>query len=173
MFFLCQMLPALLYAIRPRWQLVSLQVELEARQLIFCFPLFLSWQNSSGWWWAVKGPTHCFGFNFESFLTVLFFSVVLFVILPPKSTSSYLQHVCVFFFLLTYFLFKVPFQSGANPPFISSNDHLMPLHLLVSLWVPEMVGRNIPSNIFVCLFVFCASCISVGLFISFFEWMRW
>lgn len=33
----------------------------------------------------------------NSFLTVLFF-VVLFVILLPQSTSSYLQHVCVVFF---------------------------------------------------------------------------
>lgn len=135
--------------VRPRWKLVSFHMELEPRRLIFSFPSSCLHRTRpdgderlSDWRTALVS-------TLDSFLTVLFFFFVLFVILPPKSASSYLQHVCVVvvFSWHTFYL-KVPFPSSANQSFISSNCHLMPAHLWVSLWFPEMVGSNIPSHIF-------------------------
>lgn len=84
----------------------------------FVFPPLVSTELvrmvMSGW-----GTDALLGFQLWIIPNPFYFSVVLFVILPPESTSSYLQHVCDLFFFLTYFLFKVPFLSSANQPFIS------------------------------------------------------
>lgn len=121
LFLLCEMSPALV-------TLSDLDVELEATGLISCFPSSSRLDRTRPDGDERLRNQRCFGFDFESFRTILLFRCIV-VILPPKSTSSYLQHVCVFFFFfLTFFLFKVPFCSVPSSP---SHYHLMPAQLSV------------------------------------------
>lgn len=158
--------------VRPRWKLVSFHMELKPRRLIFSFPLLLSSQNSSGWWWAVERLTHCFGFNFGFIPNcfIFFLYCLSFYPLNPRLPTSSMFVVLLFFSWHTFYL-KVPFPSSANQSFISSNCHLMPAHLLVSLWFPEMVGSNIPSHIYF-IFFFCVSHLCWSCH-PLFEWLWW
>lgn len=74
----------------------------------------LSWQNSSGWWWAVEDLRN----TLPALILFIIFSFVLFisscpsihVILPPTS-------LCFLFLWNLCFISKVPFLSDVKKPF--------------------------------------------------------
>lgn len=137
--------------VRPRWKLVSFHMELEPRRLIFSFPSSCLHRTRpdgderlSDWRTALVS-------TFDSFLTVFLYCLSFYPLNPRLPTSS--MFVLLLFFSWHTFYLKVPFPSSANQSFISSNCHLMPAHLWVSSWFPEMVGSNIPSHIFFFFFL--------------------
>lgn len=125
----------------------------------FLFSLLLSWQNSSGWWWVVERLAHCFGFNFDfipNCFIFLLYCLSFYPLNPRLPTSSMFV---LFFFSWHPFYLKVPFLSSANQSLISPNCHLMPAHLLVSLWmVPGWLAATFPLIVFFCILHLCRSC---------------
>lgn len=129
------------------WKLLEywLHIEMETRQLIFCFPPLVLTELvrmvMSGW----GSDTHTLSFEFIPNCFLLYCLSRL----TPPSMSSYLQQVCVCFFCDIHILFlKCLFCPMWRNPFISFSKYYPALQ--------EMFGSNIPLNNFTCSI--CQSC---------------